>query len=79
MYMAPLMTLSSDDIVELSLLKPMGNKHRTPPTLEEEATLLGEEIKLPPVPGSSLEPAKGGTALCVSSPPPFTNLTAAPF
>ena len=29
--MVPLMTLSGDDIVEVSLLKPMGDKHGTPP------------------------------------------------
>ena len=49
------MTLSGDDIVEASLLKPMGEEHRTPPTMEEEAALLCEEIKLPQVPGSPPE------------------------
>ena len=29
--MTPLMTLSGDNIVEVSLLKPMGDDHRTPP------------------------------------------------
>ena len=52
------MTLNSDNIVEVSLLKLMGDKHGTLHTLEEEAALLGEEIKLPPVPGSSPKTAK---------------------
>ena len=56
--MASLMTLSSDDIAEASLLKPMGEEHGTPTTPEEEAVLPGKEIKLPPVPGSSPEPAE---------------------
>ena len=45
------MTPSRDDIVEASLLKPMGEECRMSPTPEEEATLLGEESKLPQVPG----------------------------
>ena len=45
---APLMTLSGDDIMEASLLKPMADDQGTPPILEEEAALLGKEIKLPP-------------------------------
>ena len=40
------------------------------PTPEEEAVLLGKEIKWPPVPGSSPEPAEGGTTSSASSPPP---------
>ena len=52
------MTLSDDNIVEVSLLKPMADEPGTPPTWEEEAALLGEEIKLPPIPGSSPEPAE---------------------
>ena len=51
----PLMTLSGDDIVEASLLKPTGEEHGTLPTPEEETTLLGEEIKLPQLPGSPPE------------------------
>ena len=43
--MAPLMSLNGDDIVEALLLEPMGNELRTSPTLEEEATLLGEELE----------------------------------
>ena len=54
----PLMTLSGDDIVKASLLKPMADEPGRPPTLEEEAGLLGKAMKLPPVPGSSPEPAK---------------------
>ena len=65
------MTFSSDDIVGVFLLKSMGNEHRTPPTPEEEAALLGKEIKLPPVPGSSPEPAEQSTALSASSPSPI--------
>ena len=51
----PLKTLSSGIIVEASLLKPMGEEHRTPPTVKEKATLLGNEIKLPQVQGSPSE------------------------
>ena len=51
----PLMTLSRDDIVEASLLKPTGEEHGTFHTPEEEAALLGKEIKLPLVPGSPPE------------------------
>ena len=47
--MAPLMALSRDEIVEISLLKPTGEEHRTSPTPEEEATLLGE-VELPQAP-----------------------------
>ena len=56
--MAPLMTLSSDDIIEASLLKPIADKPGTPPTPEEEAALLDEENKPPPVLGSFLEAAE---------------------
>ena len=70
--MAPLITLSSDDIVEVSLLKPMGEEHGTCLTLQEEATLLGEEIKPPPVPITSLEPTEQSTALSASSSSPAT-------
>ena len=51
--MAPLLDLSSSEIVEAYLLRQTGEEHRTSPTPEEEATLLGEikcEIKLPQVP-----------------------------
>ena len=48
--MAPLMCLSEDEIVEASLLGPAGNEHRTSPTPEEEATLMGEEPELPETP-----------------------------
>ena len=44
------MSLNEDDIVEASLLEPMGDELRTPPTLEEEAALLGEEPELPEAP-----------------------------
>ena len=50
--MAPLITLSEDDIMEASLLKPTEEECGTSPTLEEEAILLGEEVKPPEVPGS---------------------------
>ena len=46
--MAPLMALSSDEIVKASLLRPTGAEHRTSPTPEEEAALLGE-VELPQV------------------------------
>ena len=48
--MAPLMCLNRDEIVEASLLEPMGNKPRTSPNLVEEATLLGEELWTPDAP-----------------------------
>ena len=66
--MAPLMTLSSDDIVETSLLKSMEDKHGTPLALEEEAALLEEEINSPLSPGSSQESAKWSTAPSISFP-----------
>ena len=50
--MAPLMTLSGNNIVDASLLKPTGEEHGTSPTPEEEAALLGREVKLPELPGS---------------------------
>ena len=64
------MALSGINIVEASLLKPMGEEHRTPPILEEEVALLGKEIKLPPVPGSPPEPVKWSIAPSASSPSP---------
>ena len=45
--MAPLIHLSGDEIVEESLLEPAGEEHGSSFTLEEEATLLGEELKPP--------------------------------
>ena len=53
--MAPLMTLSGDDIMEASLLKPIEEEHGTSPTLEEEAILLSKEVVLPNIPGSLAE------------------------
>ena len=50
--MAPLMTLSGDNIVEASLLKHTGEEHGRSPTLEEVAALLGKDVKLPEVLGS---------------------------
>ena len=49
--MAPLMTLSGDDIVEASLLRPTGEELRPSPTPEEETALLGEEDGPSGVPG----------------------------
>ena len=53
-YMAPLLVLNSDAIVEASLLIPIEGECRTSPTPEEEATLLDDikpnikhEIELP--------------------------------
>ena len=43
------MALSSDKIVKASLLRPTGEEHRTSPSPEEEATLLGK-VELPQVP-----------------------------
>ena len=48
----PLMTLSGDDIIETSLLKPTEEECGTSLTSEEEAILLGEGIKLPQIPSS---------------------------
>ena len=47
--MAPLMALSSDEIVKFSLLRPTGEEHGASPTPEEEAARLGE-VELPQVP-----------------------------
>ena len=41
--MTPLMTLSGDNIVEASLLKPTKEELGASPTLEEEAVLLSKE------------------------------------
>ena len=43
--MAPLMCLSGDEIVEASPLEPAGEECRASSTPEEEAILLGEELK----------------------------------
>ena len=40
--MAPLLVLDGDEIVEASLLSPIGGEHRTSPTPQEEAALLGD-------------------------------------
>ena len=45
--MAPSMHLSGDDIVEVSLLEPGGEKLWASSTLEEEAVLLGKEFESP--------------------------------
>ena len=39
----------SDEIVDASLLRPRGEEHRTSPTPEGKAALLGE-VRLPQVP-----------------------------
>ena len=39
----PLMQLASDEIVEASLLGPANDKPLMPPTMEEDAVLLGDE------------------------------------
>ena len=39
----PLIQLDGDEIVEASLLGPINDRHVMPPTLEEEAVLLGDE------------------------------------
>ena len=44
--MAPLMCLNGKEIVEASLLELMDDEPGTSPTLEEEATLLGEELEM---------------------------------
>ena len=43
--MAPLMWLDGDEILEASLLGPTDDGSGVPPTLEEEAVLLGDELK----------------------------------
>ena len=53
--MTPLMTLSGDDIVEASLLKPTGKEHGISSTPEEETAHLGKETELPQVLGSPTE------------------------
>ena len=45
-WMAPLMCLNRDEIMEVLLLEPTDEKARTSPILEEEAALLGEEMEL---------------------------------
>ena len=66
------MTLSGNDIVEASLLRPTKEEYGTFPTPEEEAILLGEEIKMPQVTEISegVKPAEQMTTLRVSSPSP---------
>ena len=49
--MAPLMTPSGDDVMEVSLLRPDEEESGPSPTPEEEATLLGEGDGLSGVPG----------------------------
>ena len=43
--MTPLMWLDRDEIVEASLLGPFNNGPGLPPTSEEEAVLLGDELE----------------------------------
>ena len=63
------MILSSNDIVETSLLKPVKEECGTSPIQEEEAILLGTETKLLQVPEiSSVDPAKWIIAPRASSP-----------
>ena len=54
--MAPFMYLSRDKIVEVSHFGPAGNEHKTSPTPEKEATLLGEEPELPDTPKATSLP-----------------------
>ena len=77
--MAPLTTLSCDDMGEASLLKTTGEEHVNTPTPEEKAALLGEEIKPPTVHQVSpeqpefprfVEPAGWGTTPGASCPSP---------
>ena len=48
------MTLSGEDIVEASLLKPTKEEHGISLTLEEEAILLGKETEPLQTPGAEL-------------------------
>ena len=48
--MAPLISLSGNDIVEASLLETAGEECGTSPMPEEEVLLLDEEIELPEAP-----------------------------
>ena len=50
--MAPLMTLSGDDIIEASLLKLTEEECGISTRVEEESICLGEKVKLPEVLGS---------------------------
>ena len=72
------MTLSGDDIIEASLLKPTKEECGTSPTPEEEAILLGKYVGPPDVPGSLpecpefsklAEPTEQTDALSTSPPP----------
>ena len=56
----PLMSLSWDDIVEVSLLEPTGEEHKTSPTLEEEAILLGKELSCQRPRGCCIPPTMSG-------------------
>ena len=56
----------------------MGDEHGTPPTPDEEAVLLGEEIKLPPVPGSSPKPVEQCITPTASSPSPIPQSNCCP-
>ena len=66
------MSLSRENIVRAPFLRPTEEECGTSPTPEEEAILLGKEIKLPQVPEISegVEPAKQMTTLRTSSPSP---------
>ena len=70
----PLIALSSDEIVKASPLRPTAEEHRTSPTSEEEAALLGE-VEPPQVPEhlevhEPVHPAEQITAPAASSPSP---------
>ena len=81
--MAAMMTISGDDFVEASLLRPTKEDPGPSPMLEEEAALLDEGSKEPETPGSAPEhpevtkhegPAKQITTLpSHSSPQPHCN------
>ena len=80
--MAPLVVLNGDEIVEASLLRPIEAEHRTFPTPEEEATVLGDikhemkcKIGLHPVPEQleiceQVQPAEQIAAPTASLPSP---------
>ena len=49
--MAPLVTINGDDVMEASMLRPVGEESGPSPTLEEETTLLGKGNGLSGIPG----------------------------
>ena len=81
----PLMQLDGDEIIEASLLGIIDNRPITPPTLEEEAVLLGDELEpqeaqevtmsppeCPKTPEPE-EPTEQSDSPCPPAPPPMAS------